>query len=148
MYADWRSRWPELRDCLRSKQRGSLSCKVRTLPSRSSRLRDGFLKKQRVFTRGPPGNALMLGLSGQGCQEKLKLRPAAVRGRPGLRVIKGSSRLAALIVQCPAVVALPVAVGARTALIGGDISARRTGAVVMVDAAGRRFFLLVDGVER
>jgi hypothetical protein len=76
MYADWRARWPELRDCLRSKQRGSLSCKVRTLPS-----------------PGRPGNALMLELSGHGCQEKLKLRPAAVRGRPGLRVIRGPSRL-------------------------------------------------------
>jgi hypothetical protein len=33
MYADWRARWPEVRDCLRSKQRGCLSGKVKTLPS-------------------------------------------------------------------------------------------------------------------
>jgi hypothetical protein len=45
--------------------------------------------------------------------------------------------LAGLIVQFSAVVTEPVVVRARTALVDGDVTARRTGAVVVVDATCR-----------
>lgn len=65
---------------------------------------------------------------------------------PRFTVMRGRNRLASLAVQCRAVVAHAVVVRAGPALVGGDITARRTGAVVMVDAVGGGLFLIVDGI--
>ena len=86
--------------------------------------------------------------------------PLGVRRRPGparhtvtrqavdAGIALGSRGLAALKVQCLAVVTEPVVVGARAALVGGNLTTRRISAVVVMHSIRSWLLLLVDGVER